>query len=50
MSDALVRAQDQQRQFLLSVSHELRTPLTSIRGYAEGLADGTIEGRNPPTT
>ena len=45
MSDALVRAQDQQRQFLLSVSHELRTPLTSIRGYAEGLADGTIEGK-----
>jgi two-component system OmpR family sensor kinase len=25
------------------VSHELRTPLTSIRGYAEGLADGAVE-------
>jgi signal transduction histidine kinase len=26
----------------LSVSHELRTPLTSIKGYAEGIEDGTI--------
>ena len=43
MSDDLRRARDHERQFLLSVSHELRTPLTSIRGYAEGLADGTME-------
>jgi len=28
---------------LLSVSHDLRTPLTSIRGYAEGIEDGTVE-------
>jgi signal transduction histidine kinase len=28
---------------LLSVSHDLRTPLTSIRGYAEALADGTLD-------
>ena len=27
---------------LLSVSHDLRTPLTSIRGYAEGIEDGTV--------
>jgi signal transduction histidine kinase len=30
---------------LLSVSHDLRTPLTSIRGYAEGIEDGTVEPR-----
>jgi len=40
MSENLVRARDQERQFLLSVSHELRTPLTSIRGYAEAVIDG----------
>jgi signal transduction histidine kinase len=27
----------------LSVSHELRTPLTALRGYAEALADGTVD-------
>jgi two-component system OmpR family sensor kinase len=43
MADQLDRAREAQRQFLLSVSHELKTPLTSIRGYAEGLADGAVE-------
>ena len=37
MGANLVRARDQERQFLLSVSHELRTPLTSIRGYADAV-------------
>ncbi|MGP0109063.1 MAG: ATP-binding protein [Acidimicrobiales bacterium] len=39
----LVRARDQERQFLLSVSHELRTPLTSIRGYADAVIDGATD-------
>jgi two-component system sensor histidine kinase BaeS len=42
MGDNLVRARNQERQFLLSVSHELRTPLTSIRGYADAIIDGAI--------
>lgn len=39
---ALATSEERQRRFLLSVSHELRTPLTAVRGYAEGLADGTV--------
>ena len=39
---ALTTSEARQRRFLLSVSHELRTPLTAVRGYAEGLADGTV--------
>jgi signal transduction histidine kinase len=42
MSEQLALARDAERAVLLSVSHDLRTPLTSIRGYAEGIEDGTI--------
>jgi histidine kinase len=36
-------ATEQRRAELVSdVAHELRTPLTTIRGYAEGMADGVI--------
>ncbi|CAN5428660.1 HAMP domain-containing sensor histidine kinase [soil metagenome] len=40
---ALASSEGRQREFLLSISHEIRTPLTAMRGYAEALADGTIE-------
>ena len=43
MSEQLALAHDAERAVLLSVSHDLRTPLTSIRGYAEGIEDGTVE-------
>lgn len=39
---ALATSEGRQREFLRSVSHELRTPLTTMRGYAEGLADGVV--------
>ena len=45
MAGQLALARDAERAVLLSVSHDLRTPLTSIRGYAEGIEDGTIEPR-----
>ncbi|MGE5281129.1 MAG: sensor histidine kinase [Chloroflexota bacterium] len=45
MADQLGLARDAERAVLLSVSHDLRTPLTSIRGYAEGIEDGTVEAR-----
>ena len=43
MAIELEHARDAERAFLLSVSHELKTPLTAIIGYAEGLADGTVD-------
>jgi signal transduction histidine kinase len=42
MNAKLFKAQETEQAFLLSVSHELKTPLTSIRGYAEGIGDGTV--------
>lgn len=45
MAAQLALARDAERGVLLSVSHDLRTPLTSIRGYAEGIEDGTVEPR-----
>jgi two-component system sensor histidine kinase BaeS len=45
MASQLALAREAERSVLLSVSHELRTPLTSIRGYAEGIQDGTVEPR-----
>jgi signal transduction histidine kinase len=46
MAAQLEAARGSERAFLLSVSHDLRTPLTSIRGYAEALADGTLDGED----
>jgi signal transduction histidine kinase len=45
MAAQLEAARGLERGFLLSVSHDLRTPLTSISGYAQAIADGTVEGR-----
>jgi len=44
LNSALLASEGRQREFLLSVSHELRTPLTAVKGYAEALADGVIDG------
>jgi len=42
MAQALNELEDSRRSFVANVSHELRSPLTSMRGYVEGMLDGTI--------
>jgi two-component system sensor histidine kinase BaeS len=50
LAGALEVSESRQRDFLLSVSHELRTPLTAVKGYAEALADGVVEGDDVAAT
>ncbi len=42
MATALQNLEEMRREFIANVSHELRTPMTSIRGFVEGILDGTI--------
>ncbi len=48
MAADLEASRRREREFLLSVGHDLRTPLTTIRGYAEGLHSGVIDGDDLP--
>ena len=42
MADSLQKLEDLRREFIANVSHELRSPITSIKGYIQGIIDGTI--------
>lgn len=42
MVTALQNLEDMRRGFIANVSHELRTPMTTIRGFIDGILDGTI--------
>ena len=48
MSRKLKELEDSRRELVANVSHELRSPITSIRGFAEGLADGVIPKEEEP--
>ncbi len=43
MSRDLAQASHLRRQMTADIAHDLRTPLTILRGYTEGLSDGSIE-------
>lgn len=43
MAGELTRQEEYQKHFIANISHDFRSPLTSIKGYAEALADGTID-------
>lgn len=42
MADDLNKNEELRRSFIANVSHELRTPMTSIKGFVDGMIDGTI--------
>ena len=42
MVESLELQNADRRDFISAISHDLRTPLTSIRGFIEGMLDGTI--------
>ena len=42
MASDLETVEQQRRDLVSDLTHELRTPLTIVRGYLEGLADGTV--------
>ncbi len=44
MSKDLAQASGLRRQMTADIAHDLRTPLTILRGYTEGLRDGSIKG------
>jgi signal transduction histidine kinase len=43
MAATLEGVEQRRRELVSDLAHELRTPLTVLKGYLEGLADGTIE-------
>ena len=48
MTRKLENLEESRREFVSNVSHELHTPITSIRGFAEGMADGVIPPEEHP--
>ena len=48
MTQKLEGVEEGRREFVSNVSHELRSPITSIRGFAEGMADGVIPEEEHP--
>ncbi len=42
MADAFESADSNRRVFMGNIAHELRTPMTTIKGFIDGMLDGTI--------
>lgn len=43
MADKLSDTEQKRRDFIANLSHELRSPMTNIRGFIQGILDGTIK-------
>lgn len=43
MADKLSFTEHMRRDFIANLSHELRSPMTNIRGFIQGILDGTIK-------
>lgn len=48
MATSLQQQEELSRGFVANVSHELKTPMTSIRGFVDGMLDGTIPKERHP--
>lgn len=44
MAESLERIEENRRNLIANISHDLRSPMTSIKGFIEGMLDGTIPG------
>ena len=42
MAKSLERIEENRRNLIANISHDLRSPMTSIKGFIEGMLDGTI--------
>lgn len=42
MAKALENQENMRKEFVANVTHELRTPMTSLKGFIDGILDGTI--------
>jgi len=42
MASSLEKIEEQRKNLIANLSHDLRSPMTSIRGFVEGILDGTI--------
>ncbi len=42
MAESLEKIEENRRNLVANISHDLRSPMTSIRGFIEGILDGTI--------
>ncbi|SHI74199.1 Signal transduction histidine kinase [Geosporobacter subterraneus DSM 17957] len=46
MAEKLEAIEENRRSFIAAVAHELRSPLTLIKGFVEGILDGTVEEKD----
>ncbi|MGI6667714.1 MAG: ATP-binding protein [Bacillota bacterium] len=49
INNEIARMDEARRHLLGNIAHDLRTPVTLIRGYAEAILDGVVEGQENQT-